>query len=394
MSILVFSFLLFIYEIYLLVKNIKDNTKENNIQLLLTIIVSILSIALFFFMMYFSADTIGWNFIYYLLVSIMFFTLYIVMLIVSSIVISIKKRKDIRNDKMSVNKKLIINTFVIFVCFILSFLIELYPYEVKEKESKNTANKVKEQVLVLLNEKYGDGNFKILDTSAGNICENCFLVKPSVDGYRFIISSDYVKNNFVVSVAKDNFKLYKDTFLSVYYKEAEDINDLDTYLKDYKINRLNDELSKNFNVSISFYNTLSDKYIEEKFGRIPTIEELTSYVELYDPIININEELTKKGDLLNYLVKFTKYYINDFDKSNIKYKQTEKYFRYKYDYKKLMDTSEEEKNNNSNGYVLAGEYNYSYDKDKYILTNTDKLVRINILGKVSIYNLEDILKDN
>ena len=71
------------------------------------------------------------------------------------------------------------------------------------------------------------------------------------------------------------------------------------------------------------------------------------------------------GDYNDYTLFL--YFVNDLDKSNIKYKRTKKYFRYKYDNKKLMDTSEEEKNNNGNGYVLAGKYNYS---------------------------LEDILKDN
>lgn len=394
MIILCSCILLFIYEIYLLIKNIKDNTKENNIQLLLTIIVSIVSIVLFFFIMYFSVDTIGWNFIYYLLVSVIFFTLYIIMLIVSSIIISIKKRKDVKNDKMTVNKKLIVSSLVIFIGLLLSTLIELHPYEVEERKNKEMANNARKQVLVLLNKKYGNGNFKILDMSEGNICENCFLVKPSVSGYKFVISSDYLNDNFQISLTKDKLKVYKDNFLDVYYKENENIDDLEGYLKDYEINKLNDELFKNFNASISFYNTISDKYIENKYGHVPSVEELANTVELYDPIININEELTTRKDLLNYLVKFTKYFINDLDKTNIKYKQTEKYFRYKYDYKKLTDISENEKNNNGNGYVLAGEYKYSYENDRYILENADKLVRINILGKVSIYNLEDILKDN
>lgn len=193
---------------------------------------------------------------------------------------------------------------------------------------------------------------------------------------------------------KDENKIYKDQFLNVYYKEKEDIDDLDNYLIGCEVKKLDESISKEFNASIDFNNKSMGNYKDNNYGYIPSIDEISIYAELEDPKIDIKEELTTKEELLNYLVKFTKFFIKDLDKTNIKYNQSNKYFRYKYDYKKLGVNNYTDQYNGYAGYVLAGEYIYSYEKERYVLEDEDKIVRINILGNVSTYNLEDILKDN
>ena len=75
------------------------------------------------------------------------------------------------------------------------------------------------------------------------------------------------------------------------------------------------------------------------------------------------------------------------------YSQTDKYFRYKYDYTKLGVYNYTDQFNGYGGYVLAGDYKYSEEKGHYVLINEDKIIRINIMGKVTTFNVEDILKD-
>lgn len=393
MSLLIICILLLIYEIYLLVRNIKDNTSSNNFLLLSTLIISIIFDAIYLCVMYSNISLIGWWLLYYFIVCIVFFALSIILLVASSIIISVKKKKDDKNDKKNVKKKLIINAVVIIMCFVISMFIKLLPYKISERKDNDLAIKAKEKIVLLLNERYGNGNFKVLNMSENDVT-GFYSMFPVNNGYEFEISSDYLNDSFIVTMLKDENKIYKDQFLNVYYKEKENIADLDNYLIGCEVKKLNVSISKEFNTSIDFNNKSIGNYKDNNFGHIPGIDEISIYAELEDPKIDIKEELTTKEELLNYLVKFTKFFIKDLDKTNIKYNQTDKYFRYKYDYKKLGVNNYTDQYNGYAGYVLAGEYKYSYEKERYVLEDEDKIVRINILGNVSTYNLEDILKDN
>lgn len=365
MSLLIICILLLIYEIYLLVKNIKDNTSSNNFLLLSTLIISIIFDAIYLCVMYSSISLIGWWLLYYFIVCIVFFALSIILLVTSSIIISVKKKKDDKNDKKIVKKKLIINAVVIIMCFVISMFIKLLPYKISERKDKDLAIKAKEDIVLLLNERYGNGNFKVLNTSENDVT-GFYSMFPINNGYEFEISSDYLNGSFIVTMLKDENKIYKDQFLNVYYKEKEDIDDLDNYLIGCEVKKLNESISKEFNASIDFNNKSIGNYKDNNYGYIPSIDEISIYAELEDPKIDIKEELTTKEELLNYLVKFTKFFIKDLDKTNIKYNQTNKYFRYKYDYKKLGVNNYTDQYNAYAGYVLAGEYKYSYEKEKYV----------------------------
>ncbi len=393
MSLLIICILLLIYEIYLLVRNIKDNTSSNNFLLLSTLIISIIFDAIYLCVMYSNISLIGWWLLYYFIVCIVFFALSIILLVASSIIISVKKKKDDKNDKKIVKKKLIINAVVIIMCFVISMFIKLLPYKISERKDNDLAIKAKEKIVLLLNERYGNGNFKVLNMSENDVT-GFYSMFPVNNGYEFEISSDYLNDSFIVTMLKDENKIYKDQFLNVYYKEKENIADLDNYLIGCEVKKLNVSISKEFNTSIDFNNKSIGNYKDNNFSHIPGIDEISIYAELEDPKIDIKEELTTKEELLNYLVKFTKFFIKDLDKTKIKYNQTDKYFRYKYDYKKLGVNNYTDQYNGYAGYALAGEYKYSYEKERYVLEDEDKIVRINILGNVSTYNLEDILKDN
>ena len=66
------------------------------------------------------------------------------------------------------------------------------------------------------------------------------------------------------------------------FKENLGITDLENYLKDYKVKKLNEIISQNFNAEIDFNNIFMNDYSDINYGQIPTIEELSnSITELF-----------------------------------------------------------------------------------------------------------------
>lgn len=400
MSITIFYFLLLIVQIVMLIKTIKKTNKKNWSLLLSTIILSIALVVVFFTYSWINMNYIGWNFIAYLIINSITGSLYLLMLIISILIKVIKNKKnnvqkleENESEKKSIKKVLIINTLTIVITFLIALFIEDLPYKIEQKNDRLAENKAREKIIILLNQQYGNGNFEIVEMVEKNICYGCSWMGPGVDGYEFTISTNYLDKNFIVSLTKENFEIYENDFLIEYYKENLGITDLENYLKDYKLKKLNEIISQNFNAEIGFNNIFMKDYSDINYGQIPTIEELSNYVELHDPKIEIKEDLKTKDDLLNYLVKFSKFFIKDFDTSNITYSQTSKYFRYKYDYTKLGVNNYTDQYNGYGGYVLAGNYKYSEEQGRYVIEDEDTIVRINIMGNVTTFNIEDILKD-
>lgn len=401
MSIAIFYFLLLMFQIIMLVKTIKKTNKKNWWILLSTIVFSIILVGIFFVYTWINGSYIGgWNFLGYLIINIMAVSVYIFMFIISVIMKIIKNKKNkeqkfVENerDNKTIKNSLIINIVSIFIMFLIALFIEDLPYKIEQKNDKIAENNAKEQIIILLNQQYGDGNFEIVEMVEKNICYGCSWMGPGVEGYEFTMSTDYLNQNFIVSLTKENFEIYENDFLNEYYKENLGITDLENYLKEYKVKKLNEIISQSFNAEIDFNNIFMDNYLDKNYGQIPTIDELSDFVELHDPKIEIKEDLKTKDDLLNYLVKFSKFFIKDFDTSNITYSQTSKYFRYKYDYKKLGVNNYTDQYNGYGGYVLAGNYKYSEEQGRYLVEDEDTIVRINIMGNVTTFNIKDILED-
>lgn len=401
MSIAIFYFLLLMFQIIMLVKTIKKTNKKNWWILLSTIVFSIFLVGIFFVYTWINGSYIGgWNFLGYLIINIMAVSVYIFMFIISVIMKIIKNKKNkeqkfVENerDNKTIKNSLIINIVSIFIIFLIALFIEDLPYKIEQKNDKIAENNAKEQIIILLNQQYGDGNFEIVEMVEKNICYGCSWMGPGVEGYEFTMGTDYLNQNFIVSLTKENFEIYENDFLNEYYKENLGITDLENYLKEYKVKKLNEIISQSFNAEIDFNNIFMDNYLDKNYGQIPTIDELSDFVELHDPKIEIKEDLKTKDDLLNYLVKFSKFFIKDFDTSNITYSQTSKYFRYKYDYKKLGVNNYTDQYNGYGGYVLAGNYKYSEEQGRYVVEDEDTIVRINIMGNVTTFNIKDILED-
>lgn len=393
MIITIFYVLLLIVQIILLVKSTKENNKKRWSTLFSTIVLSILLVLLFFIYSWINIDYLGWASIYYLFLCVCSGAVYILMLIISIIIKVIKYKKSDDIDFKFFNKSLIITLSTIFIIFLLSLFVQDLPYKIEEKNDKISFEKAREEIIILLEKRYGDGNFKILEMAEKDICYSCSWMGPGIDGYEFLIDTDYFDKDFTITLTKEDFKIYEDEFLDNYYEETLGITDLENYVMHYKTNKLNEIIGQKFNVKIGFNNIFFEDTIEKDYGYVPTIEELSALVELHDPKIEINENITSKEDLLDYLVKFTKFFIKELEPSMFHYSQTDKYFRYKYDYTKLGVNDYTDQFNGYGGYVLAGDYKYSEEKGHYILINENDIIRINIMGKVTTFNTEDILKD-
>lgn len=394
MSITIFYILLLIVQIVMLILSIKNNTKKNWSLLISTILASIIIVILFFIYTCINSSYIGWNYISYFIINSIAEALFILMLVISSIIkviIKKKKKSEKEEDKKIIKKTIIINIITIFIAFLIALFIEDLPYKIEQKNNKIAEDKAKKQIIILLNKQYGDGNFKIVKMEEKNLCYDCSWLTSGTDGFEFEISTKYLNENFIVSLTKDKFKIYDNRFLNEYYREKLGTEDIESYLEEYKIKKLNEMISQNFNAEIRFNNTSIKDYSNVEFGKIPTIDELSNYVDLQDPKIEIKDDLKTKEDLLNYLVKFTKYYIKDFDTSNITYLQTNKYFRYKYDYTKLGVNDYSDQYDGYGGYVFAGNIKYSEEQGHYVTEDEDTIVRINIMGEVTTFNLKDIL---
>lgn len=383
MSITIFYSLILIFQIIMLIKMIKKTNKKNWLFLLSTIITSIVSVVAFCLYFIIKREYLDSKFIIYLIVNTFAISAYALMLLIS-IIIRLIKNKALKSEnneieKKTIKKSLLIHILTIFMIFLIALFFEDLPCKIKQRNDRIAAEKAREQIIVLLNQRYGDGDFEIVEMVEKNICEHCFFLGP-VDGFEFTMSTSYLTDNFTVSLEKEDLKIFEDNFLNEYYKEKLGITELDGYIINYKVKKITDIITQKFNVEINFNAGISDydDYKDKDYGQVPTIDELSNFVNLNDPKIEIKEDLKTKDDLLDYLVKFLKYLINDLDASDISYSENGKLFiRYKYDYTKLG----------------INDYTDSYDGYGGYISEHDNTIRIYILHTDVTLNIEDILKD-
>ncbi len=391
MTIIISLVLIFALQIYLLVKSIKTPTKTNWSLLFKTEMLSVAFVVAFAGLMI-TTTFINWDSLTYLIIDIMAGALYLLMLIISLIIKAIKSRKIAMIDSENQKSEKVSSTSktkkIIFVAFLTAISIVIIPYPIKQKTDKDSYNEARDQIISLLNEKYGDGNFKIVSVEEKNVnYRSSWMWK--IYGYEFTISTDYMDKNFAISLEKEDFKIHFDDFLEDYYRETAGITDLEEYISDKKIEQLSKDLSQRFNAKIKFSNRITHIPLDKSFGKIPTIDELSEFVTLEEPKIEINDDLKTEEELLDYLIELSDYFINDFDKSNIDYTRGIKYFRYKYDYAKLGVFDYTDQYSGYGGYVAAGRNIYSEEEGKYIVEDEDSILRINILGKVTELNISE-----
>lgn len=393
MIVSIYYVILFIAQIVLL-RNFVGNKDNTWLTVFSLEISSIVSSVLVIFYSVFRFDDFKWTSIGLIISSVLAMLCYMIMIGISFIIKITKKKKLEVNDVRINAVKTIFKMLGVVVLCLLTFVFaetKLYDASAREKEiiRQEELISAKQSVLNYLEKKYGSGNFSVVDVKNSGYMDS-FDDDPYT--YEMILSSDYMNENFTVTVVNDSYKILEDDFLDEYYAEKLGVSNLKEYLIDYRIKELNDIMSDKFDVIISFGDQSIYDYGEEYYGKIPDLSVLAKEVKLFDPKIDINADISNKDDLLNYLVDLTRFYIKEFDKTNINYSRESEYFRYKYDYTKLGVYDYTDQYEGYGGYVYAGEYKWSDEEGHYVQEKEDEIVRINVMGKVTTYNLSDIIK--
>lgn len=389
---------LLIVQIVLLINFVRN--KENMWLYLFSLeISSIISSGLVIGYSVFRIHYFEWTSVVLIILSVLAILVYMLMIMIS-FVIKITKNKEIEVNNVGINatkkytSKIIFKVLgVVLLCLLLFVSAEtkLYDIGVDEQEIIRQENLItaRKSVLDYLKNKYGNGNFSIVDVKNSE-GKNSFDYEPYI--YEMTLSSNYMNENFNVIIASETNHIQQDDFLDKYYYEKLGISNLKEYLIDYRIEELNNSISEKFDATISFSDQSIYDYGKEYYGKIPDLSVLAKDVKLYDPKIDINADITNEDDLLSYLVDLTKFYIKEFDKTNIGYSYESEYFRYKYDYTKFGIYDYTDQYEGYGGYVYAGEYKWSDEKEHYVREKEDEIVRINVMGKVITYALEDIIE--
>jgi len=165
--------------------------------------------------------------------------------------------------------------------------------KIKYEEIKRE-DTAKEKIIEYLNQKYGDGDFKIVDISNYD------------NEYTFLVSTKYFDETFQVDYNDDN--IYSDEFLLKYYSYLYGLDltsyyDLEEYLKKYVRHKYLSE----YNIDIEFeYLNIDNKLLEYNFNNIKSLDDIIKLADkkieevLIYKIFNENEI----DDFCKFIIKF------------------------------------------------------------------------------------------
>lgn len=350
-----------------------------------------------------TADKFGWYTLSFIVFAGWAILPFLIMLVVSIIVRAVKRNKLNHisyyvgengtylqeNHKPAILKVIGVVVILLVATLSIEVLSNDISLEKQQKKYDKDVAKAKVAVVDYLNQKYGDGNFSVKDVDTPS---SLFTGSPDmVSSFIFTMTTDYMKDDFEVTINRDLSDITDYEFLEKYYKEKQGVEDLEKYIGEYKIDKLNKGISKNFNSTIGFVETNIDIEKVECNGKIPTIDELSENVKLIDPRFDINEDIKSYDDLTEYLEDLTRYYITEISKEDIQYRSYTEYFRYKFDFVSLGDEDYTDQYNGYGGYVMSGDYKYSDEKGHYEKINADTIVRIYNTRTIAVYTLDEIL---
>lgn len=349
------------------------------------------------------ADKFGWYTLTFIVFAGWAILPFLIMLVVSIIVRAVKRNKlnSIsyyvgengtylqENHKPAILKAIGVVAILLVATLSIEVLSNNISLDKQQKKYDKDVAKAKVAVVDYLNQKYGDGNFSVKDVDTPS---SLFTGSPDmVSSFIFTMTTDYMKDDFEVTLNRDLSDITDYDFLEKYYKEKQGVEDLEEYIGEYKIDKLNKKISKSFNSTIGFIETNIDIEKVECNGKIPTIDELSEDVKLIDPRFDINEDINSYEALTEYLEDLTRYYITEISEEDIQYRSYTEYFRYKFDFVSLGDEDYTDQYNGYGGYVMSGDYKYSDEKGNYEKINADTIVRIYNTRTIAVYTLDELL---
>lgn len=226
-------------------------------------------------------------------------------LIILIIGLTIKKR--IQDDSIQLNKSFLLVSILVLVIH----AIELWG--VPALTHKMDTNKGKKIVIDYLEDKYGAGNYKVLNVY--NEYTSNGIVEEDITGYYYEIKSSHMDNTFFVLVDNYDYSIWNDYFLPVYFSQKYNLSyelkyhegfneflhnnfsNFENYLIEIIEENYPSDVGKitpsdirriygsyiytgNGSSSVPGYSSNFD-IIPSDFGRIPTIEEMADRAYMY-----------------------------------------------------------------------------------------------------------------
>ena len=215
-----------------------------------------------------------------------------ILFIIGLIIIISKKNVTSEGNKTNDKKENKIihfrSSIIVLICNV--FIIIILPIITQQIISKIGEIKV----INYLNNKYGNGNYEVVDFAEEYI--NVGMWDKSLSGYFYDIKSDYMKDTFRVCIDDSFSYIEDDYFLPVYYSEKYQLpynqnswHGFDEF-EEYVINKIKEKysidtnklkISDLYNDYVRSYNmidgpTYNTGYyiVDENYGRIPSIDEL------------------------------------------------------------------------------------------------------------------------
>lgn len=209
----------------------------------------------------------------------------------------IKNKMKRLNDENDKKIKRVPFSLIILICnFIIIFIA---PTLLK-------LNNDKMSIMSYLEQKYGDGIYKVVKIRKQYSKADGFFTGYDVSGYNYEIKSDYMENTFIIHISNESSYISSDYFLPVYYSEKYNLEyelyyEYDDRTKEthYNFDKLEEYIRNNIkvktkeieteNVEIedifanyihSWNNMDGVQYnpnyfiISENYGRIPSMDEL------------------------------------------------------------------------------------------------------------------------
>ena len=262
-----------------------------------------------------------------------------------------KSQNHIKNNNQNKYKVITKYILTILCVWFIIFSYFVIPKQFETEEEKNA----KQYVLNYMNNKYGDGNFKVVNI-INSYHSNTFNEMPYRDGFWVTIKSDYIPEKVTIKL-KGTKKIERDSFIddyidTYYADEMKNIPiDLDetmysnwekypsTYSKEQiyylnfkkflakqKIDKVQNDFYEKFNVIMKIK---CDYYLRievpENFGHLPSKEELINFCKLetgnIEIKINENKNLStyEKSNYLSRLANFAKEYFDIDDEIKMNY---------------------------------------------------------------------------
>lgn len=312
-----FFIIMLILQIFLYFLALKR--KENVIwkELFFVEIISIISVLIYIKIYSLLDISDSWNVFGVLILGFFVIAIYVFSLIISIITRIIIKKKILTNQKKS---KIVILMFIITFLFIIVTAIETKPLideRIRRKEFSI-------YLLTYLNNRYGNGNYKIQNIYNWNDCGIGCINNGHPNAYEFTIQSDYLNDKFIVQMNIETKQVEKDNFIEIYAKENNwcEGNYLNNCLEDLILSQENSYISNvndyEVNLSVSFDFT----YGKTDYGRAPTLEELMKEATITFDDFTIYKEFDNKNEdefkyfMIELYKNYAKYY-KQYNSTNI-----------------------------------------------------------------------------